>query len=144
MTSSYGQGGRDRLVGDADNDRLNGGEGKDYLYGGTGLDYFDWDVTAKSTLVGGNRDIVADFVQGDDKFDLSGIDANTTLAGNQAFTFSGGPSFSGAAGSLYVWYFTAEAPASSAATPMATASPISRCRSSARPLWSRRILSCST
>jgi serralysin len=32
-------------------------------------------------------DQIADFTQGQDKIDLSAIDANPTLAGDQAFTF---------------------------------------------------------
>jgi Peptidase M10 serralysin C terminal len=47
------------------------------------------------------RDIVADFVAGQDKLDFSGIDANLTLAalGNQAFTWvaSAGGAFTGPA-----------------------------------------------
>jgi len=41
-------------------------------------------------------------VKGQDKIDLSLIDANTTLAGNQAFSFVGVKPFFGSAGDLYV------------------------------------------
>jgi len=36
-------------------------------------------------------DTVSDFTQGEDKIDLSAIDANGTLAGDQAFTFISDP-----------------------------------------------------
>ena len=37
----------------------------------------------------GLRDIITDFTHGQDKIDLSAIDANTRVAGNQAFTWRG-------------------------------------------------------
>ncbi len=41
-------------------------------------------------------DDITDFTQGEDKIDLSAIDANGVLAGDQAFTFlENSPSFPG-------------------------------------------------
>jgi RTX calcium-binding nonapeptide repeat (4 copies) len=95
-----GQGGRDRLVGNDGADRLTGGLGKDYLYGGAGNDFFDWNAAGESTRVIADRDLVADFTQGQDVFDVFGIDADTILAGNNAFVFINGAAFSGTAGEL--------------------------------------------
>ena len=48
-------------------------------------------------------DLITDFEIGVDKIDLSGIDANLSLAGDQAFTFTAGATqFTGQAGELIV------------------------------------------
>ncbi|MEQ1714885.1 MAG: calcium-binding protein [Hyphomicrobium sp.] len=107
----YGQGGNDTLMGDAGSDWLDGGIGDDTMNGGRGLD----------TLIGGGgndkmtggrdadtfifnskadmprADRITDFQHGVDKIDLSRIDANPNVAGNQAFAFDwwGTPTTSG-------------------------------------------------
>ena len=48
---------------------------------------------------GNAQDRITDFVPGEDRVDFSAIDANTVLAGDQAFTFIGSAAFS-AAGQL--------------------------------------------
>jgi hypothetical protein len=55
----------------------------------------------QSTVAATVRDTLMDFssAQGD-KVDLSTIDANTTVAGNQAFVFIGAAAFSNTAGEL--------------------------------------------
>jgi serralysin len=80
------------LNGGAGNDRLIGGDGVDYLTGGTGNDVFVGEINA--TKVGSrdgaiSLDVILDFSKGD-LLDLSGIDANTGLAGDQAFTLVNG------------------------------------------------------
>lgn len=47
--------------------------------------------TQKAVTVGtqATPDVITDFVQGQDKIDLFDIDANSTVTGNQAFTFVG-------------------------------------------------------
>lgn len=55
------------LVGDAGNDFLWGGLGNDTLIGGTGNDVFNFRNTTEG------RDIISDFVIGEDKLNLSGI-----------------------------------------------------------------------
>jgi Ca2+-binding RTX toxin-like protein len=89
-----GGAGNDTINGAAGNDVLNGGEGsdivtggagKDTLTGGAGNDVFDFNLTTESA-VGANRDVIADFVKGQDRIDLTGIDANTALAGDQNFS----------------------------------------------------------
>ncbi|HEY7809717.1 MAG TPA: M10 family metallopeptidase C-terminal domain-containing protein [Allosphingosinicella sp.] len=77
-----------RLDGGAGADRLIGGDGMDYLTGGAGADIFVGEINATKTatkLGGISVDVVLDFVSGTDKIDLSGIDANTGIAGDQAF-----------------------------------------------------------
>ena len=77
-----------RLNGGAGDDRLIGGDGTDYLTGGLGNDVFVGEInTVKVTGKAGDisLDSILDFSNGD-KIDLSGIDANSGLAGDQAFT----------------------------------------------------------
>jgi serralysin len=77
------------LNGGAGNDILVGGLGKDLLVGGAGCDLFVFNSTTESGVIAATRDVIADFQRGFDKIDLSHIDANSHLAGNQAFTFKG-------------------------------------------------------
>ncbi len=94
-----GEGGRDFLFGGYGRDILNGGNGSDFLYGGAGRDVLNGGVdTDQDTFVfremqdsfnSAARDIVVGFVSGVDKIDLAQLDANSAVAGNQAFTFGG-------------------------------------------------------
>lgn len=74
------------LSGGAGNDKLDGDGGKDRLTGGSGSDTFDYNAASDSRPGAANRDVITDFkwTQGD-KIDLSTIDANTLLGGDQAF-----------------------------------------------------------
>ena len=64
---------------------LIGGAGKDKLTGGVGADTFKFSSSADSTFW--NMDTITDFkhTQGD-KIDLSAIDSNANLAGDQGFS----------------------------------------------------------
>ncbi|HEX8622867.1 MAG TPA: M10 family metallopeptidase C-terminal domain-containing protein [Allosphingosinicella sp.] len=80
-----------RLDGAGGNDRLIGGDGVDYFTGGAGADTFVGEINAtKSPAKGGSIsiDMILDYQPGVDKIDLSGIDANTGVAGDQAFTWT--------------------------------------------------------
>lgn len=68
-----GGAGNDSLRGSDGADTLNGGLGKDKLFGGADSDVFAFDSVNDSGL-GASRDIIKDFVQGEDIIDLSGID----------------------------------------------------------------------
>jgi Ca2+-binding RTX toxin-like protein len=57
--------GLDTLIGGDGQDRLYGGHGNDSLTGGAGVDYFIFNTTPNAAT---NRDTVADFVHGGDKF----------------------------------------------------------------------------
>ena len=87
-----GAAGNDTLNGGNGNDTLIGRAGSDNLTGGIGIDTFIYTVLGDS--VGANIDTITDFLIGADKIDLSAIDANTGIAGNQAFTFIGAAAFS--------------------------------------------------
>lgn len=97
----YGGAGNDTLKGDAGNDRLEGGAGADKLYGGTGADTFVFLSVKDSTVAAAGRDMIFDFSQKEsDRINLKVIDADTTLANDQAFTFIGSKAFSKDAGEL--------------------------------------------
>jgi serralysin len=99
-----GGAGRDSLNGGADNDILIGGAGADTLRGGYNADTFKFlDAT---DLGFGHTDVIKDFSRAEiDRIDLSGIDANDTLRGNQAFRLVDGPS--GVAGTMWLGEFHA-------------------------------------
>ena len=86
-----GLGGNDNISGLGGNDTLVGGAGKDTLTGGAGADHFDFNSISES-VPGANRDVITDFGS-TDKIDLSTIDANSMLSGNQAFMFMTGTHF---------------------------------------------------
>lgn len=76
------------LIGNSGNNILTGGTGADILTGGLGTDTFDFNAILDS-LVGTSRDVITDFSRIQlDKIDLSTIDANSTLANDQAFLSS--------------------------------------------------------
>jgi len=88
----WGGDGTDRLYGGTGDDVMNGGAGTDTLNGESGDDIYDFDATSDSAF-GASRDIIENFdfegVDTGDRIDVSTIDANVDLAGNQAFTFIG-------------------------------------------------------
>lgn len=91
--------GQDSLVGGDGNDTLVGGVGKDRLTGGAGADVFTFLSQAEAGN-GTTRDVIADFVSGTDRIDLTAIDANGLLAGDQVFAYIGLAGFSRQAGEL--------------------------------------------
>ncbi|MGQ3212946.1 MAG: calcium-binding protein [Shinella sp.] len=96
-----GGAGNDTLNGDSGNDIVNGGVGSDKLSGGAGADTFVFKSAADSTVAATGRDMILDFKQSDgDRIDLTAIDANAALAGNQAFDFIGTAVFHKTAGEL--------------------------------------------
>jgi Ca2+-binding RTX toxin-like protein len=96
----------DTLTGNGGSNVLVGGLGKDTLVGGLGADIFKFNTAAETNAVAALGDLIQDFnaSQGD-KINLSAIDANSALAGDQAFTApTQGGVFSGvfaSQGSLY-------------------------------------------
>jgi Ca2+-binding RTX toxin-like protein len=103
----FGRGGSDRLVAGEGNDILSGGLGADVLQGDQGADIFKYSSVEESSgaVVNGVQQIddITDFTQGQDKIDLSAIDANGTLTGNQAFTFLDNPASHTGAWTGFVW-----------------------------------------
>ncbi|RYG87095.1 MAG: hypothetical protein EON59_08375 [Alphaproteobacteria bacterium] len=99
------RGGNDTINGAGGNDTIIGGTSYDTLTGGTGNDTFAFASAAEIGDRPGARDVITDFTTGQDKIDLSAIDANSTLSGGQDFTFiaANDGSFTGTAGEL-AWH----------------------------------------
>ena len=85
--------GDDWIYGGAGDDRITSGPGADHLVGESGFDSFVFTEAF-------GRDTVHAFERGSDRLILSGLDADTSALGNQAFAFLGGAAFSGTAGEL--------------------------------------------
>jgi serralysin len=102
-------GGNDKIYAGAGTDTINtgsgadfivGGAGADKITGGAGADLFVFKAASESTKSAG--DVITDFAHGVDKMDLSAIDANTKVSGNDTFKFIGTSAFTGHAGELHV------------------------------------------
>jgi Ca2+-binding RTX toxin-like protein len=95
-----GASGDDVLNGGAGNDILIGGAGRDKLTGGVGADTFKFASSNESTFW--NMDTITDFKKSQgDKIDLSAIDSNANVAGDQAFSLEKAFSTTDATGQLY-------------------------------------------
>ena len=92
-----GGAGDDVLDGGGGRDRLEGGLGSDVLNGGLGEDIFRFRTVQESQA--GLADLITDFSD-DDQIDLSFIDADATLDGDQAFQLGTGE----AAGEMTITY----------------------------------------
>nr|WP_321461311.1 calcium-binding protein [uncultured Cohaesibacter sp.] len=116
----FGGAGNDILNGGVGNDTLNGGDGNDTLYAGAGSDILNGGAGTDSMYAGndnavdtfvftsvsdssasGDHDMLYAFDSGEDVIDLSGIDASSTTAANDSFTFAGTSAEANA-----VWYET--------------------------------------
>ncbi|PTR14803.1 Ca2+-binding RTX toxin-like protein [Nitrosospira sp. Nsp2] len=104
-----GLAGNDSLLGGASADTLNGGAGRDSLTGNAGNDIFKFSDVSDSGTTVATRDNILDFVIGQDKIDLSGIDAvtggvddNFSLIGGAAFTAAGQLRFFNSGGTTIV------------------------------------------
>jgi len=118
IEDAKGGAGNDSLTGNKAANRLEGGGGADSLAGGRGTDSLTGgsggDVFVFSSLVDSHGyerrsdgkkyapDMLTDFTSGQDRIDLSGIDAVWGTAANEAFTFIGAAAFSGTAGELRI------------------------------------------
>lgn len=86
----FGYGGNDTLHGGSGADGIAGGAGADVLWGDAGNDVFQFFKLSDSGVAPAARDTIMDFVVGQDRIDLSFIDANTlTAATNDAFHATG-------------------------------------------------------
>lgn len=82
----YGEGGNDTLDGGGNIDVLYGGAGTDSLTGGAAADTFVW-LSAVEVGNGAGRDVVTDFVSGQDKLNFAAIQGGMTFIGvDVAFT----------------------------------------------------------
>jgi Ca2+-binding RTX toxin-like protein len=83
----------DTIVASRNNDFLQGNGGLDTLTGGLGADIFRYLSASDSTVAAADK--ILDFTPGTDKIDLSRIDANSHVAGDQAFSWIGSTAFAG-------------------------------------------------
>jgi hypothetical protein len=81
------------LIGGGGADLLAGGGAADRLTGNGGADTFRYQATSDSVV--GASDQITDFTPGEDKIDVSRIDANIVAAGDQQFTFIDDDAFAG-------------------------------------------------
>jgi Ca2+-binding RTX toxin-like protein len=79
----------DTLIGSANDDVLTGGGGTDKMTGNAGSDTFKFNATSDSSADISFSDVINDFLHRTDTIDLSAIDANTGLDGDQPFVFEG-------------------------------------------------------
>ena len=84
---------RNKLKGRNGDDILIGNGGRDSLHGGNGDDTFVYRSINDSGVTRKTRDVITDFSEGD-AIDLSEIDAQPVVQGNQSFVFIGADSFS--------------------------------------------------
>ena len=99
LTSIEGIVGSDRadtFEGDGQNNEFQGGLGKDVATGGGGRDLYAF-RSAQDSPAGANRDIIKDFVPGQDVLDVSNLDADSTLPGQQSFRWVGKATLTGTA-----------------------------------------------
>ena len=99
IEGAIGSNAGDSFKGNEFNNFFQGGRGKDTVTGGGGRDLHDFNATAESGTSSTTRDLIKDFAHLTDKIDVTGIDADSTTAGNQAFHWVG-TAFTGAAGEL--------------------------------------------
>jgi hypothetical protein len=99
--------GRDRIAADAGDDIVAGGASSDRLAGGGGSDVFQFTGPSDSPLAAirsdGKKhlaDMLEDFTRGEDRIDLSAIDAVAGTPADDAFAFLGASAFTGHAGEL--------------------------------------------
>ncbi|MEY4953544.1 MAG: hypothetical protein RL299_1968, partial [Pseudomonadota bacterium] len=89
----------DTINGLGGNDTITGGLGADVLTGGSGADRFVYSSINDSSLSAPDR--ITDFsLSQNDRISLSAIDANTSLSGDQAFSWIGTGNFTNVAGQL--------------------------------------------
>ncbi|KRE00280.1 hypothetical protein ASE63_09405 [Bosea sp. Root381] len=91
--------GSDLILGLGGDDTITASTALNVIEGGAGNDTFRFESSAAA-----DGDTILDFEPGD-KLDLSGIDADEALAGNQSFTLTSGPAFTATA-QLLVSYET--------------------------------------
>jgi serralysin len=96
IRGAIGSSAADTFQGDGGPNWFQGGVGRDVATGGSGRDLYDFDRTGDSLPGSANRDVISDFAHNSDKVDLTGIDANSAVAGNQAFVWLGGAPLTGA------------------------------------------------
>ena len=93
IQSAIGSSAADTFRGDGNANQFMGGDGKDTYTGGGGRDTFDFNALTDSRVGASARDVITDFVHDADRIDLTGIDADATKPGDQAFHWVGSAAF---------------------------------------------------
>lgn len=96
-----GDQGQDVMKGNWGNDLLQGGEGKDAMAGGGGADTFSFVQLMDSGTTAAGRDVISDFVSGEDRITLTFIDADASTVADDAYSFIGSAAFTGTAPELH-------------------------------------------
>ena len=96
VEGAIGSSAADTFKGNQFNNYFQGGLGKDKFTGADGRDLYDVNAVAESGVGAAKRDVITDFLHLTDDIDLAGIDANTAVAGNQAFRWVGTSALTGA------------------------------------------------
>src|SRR6185312_9188481 len=91
------------LTGNEGNNILTGGAGVDTMTGNGGVDIFAFGESDTGATTG-TRDLITDFTPGTDQIDLTGIDADRTVAGQDSFRLIGSAAFDGDPGALHTVY----------------------------------------
>ena len=99
MENLVGSNFNDTLTGSTAANTIGGGGGRDTMTGGGGNDRFRLFAVSDTGADAATSDVITDFNTGD-RIDLSLIDANTTLAGNDAFSATIVSAFTHVAGQL--------------------------------------------
>ena len=102
-TSGTGNSANNVIIGNSGDNILTGKAGADTLTGNGGIDSFVFAGGDTGSAIG-SRDLIADFTPGTDRIDLTGIDANSTVSGSNAFRLLGTSAFDGAAAALRYSY----------------------------------------
>jgi Ca2+-binding RTX toxin-like protein len=96
VEGAIGSSAADVFKGNEHNNFFQGGGGKDTCSGGSGRDLYDFNAVADSAAGRATRDVITDFDHLVDQFDLMGLDADPTAAGDQAFRWMGTAALTGA------------------------------------------------
>jgi Ca2+-binding RTX toxin-like protein len=89
----------ENAIGGSGSDVLIANQAANHLTGSGSSDIFKW-ISASDVGTGALADTITDFVQGNEKIDLSGIDANSGTSNNDAFQFLGTSAFTNHPGEL--------------------------------------------
>jgi Ca2+-binding RTX toxin-like protein len=96
IVNGTGNGSNNLITGNSAANVLNGGMGTDTLIGGVGKDTFIFNNVTESGPTAIASDVIADFVKGQDKINLSAIDAFATSVLNDSFIWRGTAAFNNA------------------------------------------------
>jgi serralysin len=88
----------ENAIGGTGPDRIIANEAANSLTGGGGSDRFQWVSAGDSGPA--RPDTILDFAQGQDKIDLSAIDANSITSADESFAFIGTEAFTGRSGEV--------------------------------------------